>query len=82
MALLLHRCGIVSTGWFAMGWFAMDCDEPFSPDPNVRLWQIRQRLAELVEMGLVRQVGVDAKGRPLYELVDEPGERLQRNSIK
>jgi hypothetical protein len=48
----------------------MDDDNPFSPDPQARLWQVRQRLAELEAMGIIRRVGADALGRPLYELVD------------
>ena len=57
----------------------MDDDEPsaFSPDSNVRLWQVRQCLAELEAMGLVRRVGIDTLGRPLYELVADVDTQLK-----
>ena len=36
----------------------------------IRLRQIKKTMAELLELGPIRQAGVDEKGRPLYELTD------------
>jgi hypothetical protein len=40
-----------------------DDDDPFSKDPDVRRWQVRQRLAELEAMGLIRRAGTDKLGQ-------------------
>jgi len=48
----------------------MNYDDAFSRDPVIRLRQIRQAMAELLELGHIRQAGVDEMGRPLYELTD------------
>src|SRR5262249_18192610 len=48
----------------------VDYDDPFSRDPVIRLRQIKKAMAELLELGPIRQAGVDEKGRPLYELTD------------
>jgi chromosome segregation and condensation protein ScpB len=48
----------------------MNYDDPFSRDPVIRLRQVKKAMAELLELGHIRQAGVDEKGRPLYELTD------------
>jgi hypothetical protein len=39
----------------------MSYDNPFSRDPVIRLWQIKQALAELRELGHIRQMGSTRK---------------------
>ena len=41
----------------------MNYDDPFSRDPVIRLRQIKKAMAELLEVGHIRQAGVDEKGR-------------------
>ena len=41
----------------------MNYDDAFSRDPVIRLRQIKKAMAELLEVGHIRQAGVDEKGR-------------------